>query len=210
MVVIKTEEWFLSLFHFRKVAIPRHNVILVLIIENHLRVHKVFNDLLPSAVLKEFRPCRADPRAFLIVMDERIVVQVERRSHVDVKARDAGEQYKYYDCVDTISDDRAFTKTEVPYLLTHVIWQAEARFFAHALQAATAAVDGVFCQEKDNRSDNESQEAKDDEKSEADQREELIHFMFNVCDNFETAELANFFHRPIFWHDRKPNQLRQI
>ena len=86
----------------------------------------------------------------------------------------------------------------MPYLLTHVIWQAEARFFAHALQAATAAVDGVFCQEKDNWSDNESQEAKDDEETQADQRKELIHFMFNVCDNFETAELANFFHWPIF------------
>ena len=86
----------------------------------------------------------------------------------------------------------------MPYLLTHVIWQAEARFFAHALQAATAAVDGVFGQEKDYRCDNESQEAKDDEKTEADQREELIDFMFNVCDHFETAELANFFHRPIF------------
>ena len=119
-------------------------------------MHKVFNDLLTTAILQKLRPCCANPRTFLIVVNQWIVMQVERRAHVDVKTGDASEKYEYNDCVDSICDNGALSQAEVPYLLAHVIWQTKTRFFAHALQAATAPVHGVLGQEEDNGCDNES------------------------------------------------------
>ena len=85
----------------------------------------------------------------------------------------------------------------MPYLLAEVVWQAEAAFFTHSLQATTASMHCILGQEEDDRCNDESQKSKDDESSETDYREKLIDLMLNISDDLDTAELAGFFHWPI-------------
>ena len=50
MVIVKSEEALLLFFDFGKVTIPRDDIVLILIIENHLGMNKVLDDLLTSAI----------------------------------------------------------------------------------------------------------------------------------------------------------------
>ena len=85
----------------------------------------------------------------------------------------------------------------MPYLLAEVVWQAEAAFFTHSLQATTASMHCILGQEEDDRCNDESQKSKDDESSETDYREKLIDLMLNISDDLDTAELTGLFHWPI-------------
>ena len=167
-------------------------------------MHEVLDDLFTAAVLQEFGPGRPDPHTLLIVVDQRVIMQVERRAHVDVEPWQADEYYQYDYCIQAGGDDGAFSKAEVPYRLAEVIWQAEAAFFTHSLQATTASMHCILGQEEDDRCNDESQKAKDDESSETDQWEKLIDLVLHISDNLDTAELTYFFHWPS-WHDSEIN-----
>ena len=156
VIIVKTEERLLTLFDLRKEAIPRDYIVLVLVIEDHLRVDEVLNNLLATTILQKLWPCRADSSTLLIVMDERVVMQVKGRSHVDVESGHEGKDDEDESRIHAVCHNGAFAETEVPYLLAEVIWQTEASLFTHALQASTAPMHRILGQEKDDWCNNES------------------------------------------------------
>lgn len=79
-------------------------------------MYKIFNHLLATAVLEEFRPCCSDALTLDIVVDERIIVQVKRWAHIHVEAADTREQKQANDRIDPCGDDGALAQSEVPNL----------------------------------------------------------------------------------------------
>ena len=56
VLVVDAEEALLFLFNLCKIAVPPHNIVLILVIKDHFGMYKVLNNLLPSAVLQKFWP----------------------------------------------------------------------------------------------------------------------------------------------------------
>ena len=90
---------------------------------------------------------------------------------------------------------------DLTYWSIKVIWHSKALFFSHFLETATASVNGIFGQEEDHRQDKECENAKNDERDQAYQSKKLVHFMFNICNHFQVAELALLFH----WSNKDKN-----
>ena len=88
-------------------SLPIDYVVLILLIEDHLGVHEVLNDLLAATVLQELRPCSVNLFAFDVVMHEWIPVEAKRWSHVDVPAAEDGEQDEPEHRVQSGCHDRA-------------------------------------------------------------------------------------------------------
>ena len=77
---------------------------------------KVFNDLLTAAVLQKFRPLGLYTHALLVVVGQRVHVEVVVGPHVNVEASSREEDSEDDHSVDSISDYGAFTEAEVPDL----------------------------------------------------------------------------------------------
>ena len=85
VLVVQTKERLLLLFDLCEVPVPLNDVVFVLVVKHHLRVHKIFNDLFPAAILQKLGPGRLDSVGLLVVVNQRVVVQVEAGSHIDVE-----------------------------------------------------------------------------------------------------------------------------
>ena len=121
VLIVKTKERLLSLFHLCKEAAPRDYIVLVLVIEDHLGVDEVFNNLLTATILQKLGPSCADSGTLLIVMNQWIIMQIEGWSHIDVEAGHAGKNDKHDSRVKSISHDWALSEAEVPNLFAEVI-----------------------------------------------------------------------------------------
>lgn len=147
--VIQAEEALLFLFNLGKEAIPWDYIVLVFVIEDHLSVDEIFNNLLTAAVQQEIGPGRLYSYALLVMVNKRILMEVKRRSLIDVEWGCTEENYEYQDGVDPSRHNWAFTKTEMPNVIAEVIRHAEASLLSHSLQASTAAMHSVFSQKED-------------------------------------------------------------
>lgn len=145
------------LFRFSEETTPINDIVLILVVEDHLRVDKVFNDLLTAAVLQKFRPLGLYTHALLVVVGQRVNVEVVVGPHVNVEASSREEDSEDDHSVDSISDYGAFTEAEVPDLLFEIVGEAEAALLSHALEAATAAMHRIFGQEKEDWQDDEAE-----------------------------------------------------
>jgi len=114
--VIQAEEALLFLFNLGKEAIPWDYIVLVFVIEDHLSVDEIFNNLLTAAVQQEIGPGRLYSYALLVMVNKRILMEVKRRSLIDVEWGCTEENYEYQDGVDPSRHNWAFTKTEMPNL----------------------------------------------------------------------------------------------
>ena len=102
MLIIDAKEALLFLFSLSIEATPGDNVVLVPVIEDHLGVHEVLNDLLAATVLQELGPSRPNPHTLDVVVHERVIIEVKRGSHVNVEARGAGHKHEHNDRVDPV------------------------------------------------------------------------------------------------------------
>lgn len=94
MIIVEPEELSLSLLDFGEVARPRDYIILILVVEDHLCVYEILDDLLTAAIFEEFFPCRVNWEAFDVVVGERIVVHLKGGPHVDIRACSNAEYHK--------------------------------------------------------------------------------------------------------------------
>ena len=102
MLIIDSEKAPLFFFHFSKEAVPGNNVILIPVIEDHLGVDEVFNDLLAAAVLQELGPRCPNPDTLNVMVHERVIIEVKGWTHVNVEARSASQEKQYNDSVDPV------------------------------------------------------------------------------------------------------------
>lgn len=116
MLVVEAKEAALLLLYFGEKPAPAHNVVLILVIEDHLRVHKVLYDLFSSAVLQEFGPRCLYAHALFVVVRQGVHMQVVAWPHVDIEAGTGEAQHEDEHCVHSVSDDGALAKSEVPDL----------------------------------------------------------------------------------------------
>ena len=85
MLIVYTKETSLLLLHLSEVAAPADDIVLVFVIEDHLGVNEILNDLLTAAVEEEVGPAGIDAMAVQVVVHKWILVQVKRRAHVYVE-----------------------------------------------------------------------------------------------------------------------------
>ena len=85
VLVVYTEEALLLLLYFDKVALPPDDVVLVLLVEYYLSVHEILNHILATAVCQEVTPLRSNVHALCVVVNQRVVIEVVRGSHVHVE-----------------------------------------------------------------------------------------------------------------------------
>ena len=104
-------------------------------------------------------------------------IHVPMWPHVNVKACSDSKYNEDDYCVEAVSDYRAFSQTEVPYLSLQIeilvtlvivityllfkVWHAKTRPFTHLLKTATASVHRIFSQEEDYRKDDEREQSED-------------------------------------------------
>lgn len=103
------------------------------------------------------------------MMHQWVHIHVPMWPHVNVETCSDSKYNEDDYCVEAVSDYRAFAQTEVPYLslqkkklvtlavvITYLlleVWHAKARLLTHPLEAATASVHCIFCQEEYHRKD---------------------------------------------------------
>lgn len=107
-------------------------------------------------------------------------MEVVAWSHVDIEARREEEDKEASEGVKAVSHNGALAESEVPnlltklnqqskhtYLLIVVVREAEAALFAHALEAATAAMHCVFGQKEHDWEDDETEKPVNHERYES-------------------------------------------
>lgn len=219
--VVQPKQTLLLLLYFGKETTPAYHIVLILVVEDHLRVDEVFDYLLAAAICEELGPRSLNAHALFVVVRQGVHMQVVVRPHVNVRASSHEEDGENDHGVDSVSDDGALAKTEVPnlatryvsvskssqnsvpYLFFEVVREAEAALLAHSLETSTAPMHGILCQEEEDRQDDEGEQAKHHKRAESNQSKKLIWLMFDVSDNFDTAELAHLLH----WSDHKEGLL---
>lgn len=116
IVAKKIKSGLLLSFNFSKVSRPINDVVFVLLVESHFCGYIVLNHFLTTTVLQKLGPCGAYFYTLYIMVVQRILVDQEIRSAINVVAGKSTAYDCNNYCVYTGKDNRALSNTDVPYL----------------------------------------------------------------------------------------------
>jgi len=74
VIVVNSKEALLLLLNLGEKAVPTHDIVLVFVVEDHLCMDEILNDLLAAAILQELCPRGLDAHTLLVMVRKRVHV----------------------------------------------------------------------------------------------------------------------------------------